>query len=103
MTSVEYCSKVIKVVAELMDVREEDIYGRTRTFDAVDARWIVIQLLRDQKMSTKKIALLLSHPERTINHALSMIEDRVKYSSNDFGYTLSIARKLLGNKPYREQ
>ena len=103
MTSVEYCSKVIKVVAELMEVREEDIYGRTRTFDAVDARWIVIQLLRDQKMSTKKIALLLSHPERTINHALSMIEDRVRYSSNGFGYTLSIARKLLGNKPYREQ
>lgn len=103
MTSVEYCSKVVKVVAELMEVREEDILGRTRTFDAVDARWIVIQLLRDQKMSTKKIALLLSHPERTINHALSMIEDRVRFSTNGFGHTLSIARKLLGNKPYREQ
>ena len=103
MTSVEYCSKVIKVVAELMDVREEDVLGKTRTFDAVDARWIVIQLLRDQKMSTKKIALLLSHPERTINHALSMIEDRVRFSTNGFGHTLSIARKLLGNKPYREQ
>jgi chromosomal replication initiation ATPase DnaA len=103
MTSVDYCSKVIKVVAELMEVREEDIYGRTRTFDAVDARWIVIQLLRDQKMSTKKIALLLSHPERTINHALSMVESRAKFSTNGFGNTLSIARKILGNKPYREQ
>ena len=103
MTSVEYCSKVIKVVAELMDVRKEDIYGRTRTFDAVDARWIVIQLLRDQKMSTKKIALLLSHPERTINHALSMVSAREKVFSSEFSNTLAIARKILGNKPYREQ
>jgi hypothetical protein len=54
-------------------------------------------------MSTKKIALLLSHPERTINHALSMVESRAKFSTNGFGNTLSIARKILGNKPYREQ
>jgi hypothetical protein len=54
-------------------------------------------------MSTKKIALLISHPERTINHALSMIEERAKFSTNGFGNTLSIARKTLGNIPYREQ
>ena len=103
MNSTDYCSKVIKVVTELMDVNEADIRGRSRTFDAVDARWMVIQLLRDQKMSTKKIALLISHPERTVNHALAMIEDRIRFSTNGFGNTLSIARKTLGNIPYREQ
>ena len=103
MNSVDYCGKVIKVVAELMDVSESEIRGRSRTYDAVDARWMVIQLLRDQKMSTKKIALLISHPERTINHALSMIEQRIRFSTNGFGNTLSIARQMLGNIPYREQ
>lgn len=103
MNSVDYCSKVIKVVTELTEVSEQDIFGRTRSFDAVDARWMVIQLLKDQKMSSKKIALLISHPERTINHALSMIEQRIKFSTNGFGNTLSIARQRLGNIPYREQ
>ena len=103
MNSVDYCSKVIKVVTELTEVSEQDIFGRTRSFDAVDARWMVIQLLRDQKMSTKKIALLVSHPERTVNHALAMIDERIRFSTNGFGNTLSIARKTLGNIPYREQ
>ena len=103
MNSTDYCSKVIKVVAELMDVSESEIRGRSRTYDAVDARWMVIQLLRDQKMSTKKIALLISHPARTVNNALSMMGDRIKFSTNGFGNTLSIARKTLGNIPYREQ
>jgi hypothetical protein len=54
-------------------------------------------------MSTKNIALLISHPERTVNNALAMMEDRIKFSTNGFGNTLSIARQMLGNIPYREQ
>ena len=88
-------SKVIKVVAELMEVREEDIYGRTRTFDAVDARWMVISLMREKGYSTQQIVPLIRHPERTVNHALSQFDDRVKYSLNGLGNTLAIARQQL--------
>lgn len=95
MTSVDYCSKVIKVVAELMEVREEDILGKSRVQEVVDARWMVIVLMREKGYSTKQIAPLMCHPIRTVNHALSCFSDRVKYSFNNLGNTLATARQLL--------
>jgi chromosomal replication initiation ATPase DnaA len=95
MTSVDYCSKVIKVVAELMEVREEDILGKSRVQEVVDARWMVIVLMKEKGYSTKQIAPLMCHPIRTVNHALSCFSDRAKYSFNNLGNTLATARQLL--------
>lgn len=95
MTSVDYCSKVIKVVAELMEVREEDILGKSRVQEVVDARWMVIVLMKEKGYSTKQIAPLMCHPIRTINHALNCFSDRAKYSFNNLGNTLATARQLL--------
>lgn len=97
MKRIEDFSKVVKVVAELMEVSERDILGKSRESDVVDARWMVIALMREKGYSTKQIAPLLSRPIRTINHALSAFEDRVKYSFNGLGNTLAIAKQLLSN------
>lgn len=92
---VKYFGKVIKVVTELMDVTDQDILGKSRAYDVVDARWMVICLMREKGYSTKQIAPLLFRPIRTINHALNAFSDRVKYSFNGLGNTLAMARQLL--------
>lgn len=95
MKRTEDFSKVIKVVAELMDVTEQDILGKSRVQEVVDARWMVIYLMKEKGYSTKQIVPLMCHPERTINHAISNFEDRVKYSYNGIGNILAIARQQL--------
>lgn len=97
MDKIEYFSKVIKVVTELMEVTDQDILGKSRVQEVVDARWMVIYLMREKGYTTRQIMHLVCHPERTINHAISNFEDRVKYSYNGLGNTLAIARQQLSN------
>jgi chromosomal replication initiation ATPase DnaA len=95
MGKIEDFSKVIKVVTELMDVTDQDILGHNRRQDVVDARWMVITLMRDKGYSTRQIAHLMLKPERTINNAISQFSDRVKYSYNQLGCMLATARQQL--------
>lgn len=88
-------SKVIKVVTELTEVSEEAILGRSREAEVVDARWMVMYLMREKGYQPKQIAPLVHHPERTVNHAISCFSDRVKYSCNGIGNILAIARQQL--------
>lgn len=95
MGKLEDFGKVIKVVTELMDVTDQEILGKSRREDVVDARWMVILLMREKGYNTRQISTLMLHPERTINHALNAIEDRVRYSHSGLGNILAIARKQL--------
>lgn len=95
MKRLEDFSKVIKVVAELMEVTDQDILGKSREMEVVDARWMAIYLMRMKGYSTKQIAPLMCHPERTINHALNAFPDRVKYSYNNLGNILAIAKQQV--------
>lgn len=88
-------SKVIKVVTELTDVTEEAILGKSREVEVVDARWMVICLMKEKGYQAKQIATLVNHPIRTINHAINAFSDRVKYSYNGIGNILAIARQQL--------
>ena len=97
MKRIEYFRKVMNVVTELTEVEEQDILGKSKKADAVDARWLVVRLMKDYGFSTQQMIPLLCHPERTINHILSEFDERVKYSMNGLGNTLAIARQMLGN------
>ena len=88
-------SKVIKVVTELTEVSENAILGRSREAEVVDARWMVICLMKEKGYQSKQIAPLMNHPIRTINHALNSFSDRVKYSYNNLGNILATARQQL--------
>ena len=88
-------SKVIKVVTELMDVTDQEILGKSRESEVVDARWMVICLMKEKGYQSKQIAPLINHPIRTINHALNSFSDRVKYSYNNLGNILATARQQL--------
>lgn len=95
MKRLEDFGKVIKVVTELTGVTEQDILGRSRAQDVVDARWMCIYLMREKGYSTRQIAPLMLRPERTINHAFCMMEDRAKYSLNGLGNILATARQQV--------
>lgn len=97
MGKVEYFSKVIKVVAELTEVSEEAILGKSREYEVVDARWTIIYLMKEKGYTTKQISFLMKHPVRTINHAINSFKIRAKSSSSSLGNTLEMARQQLSN------
>lgn len=103
MDRLEYFSKVMKVVTELTEVSEQDVLGRSREYEVVDARWIIIYLMKERGYTTKQIASLLKHPIRTINHALNSFSIRVKCSYSGLGNTLAIARQQLSNNTQPKQ
>ena len=95
MNKLEYFGKVIKVVTELMDVTDQAILGKSRSYEIVDARWMTAFLMHEKGYSSKQIATLMLRPVRTINHALSLFPERAK--SFSLGNSLAIARQMLGN------
>lgn len=95
MNKEEYFNEVVKVITELTDVSKESIVSSSREADVVDARWITIRLLKESGYSTKQIVPLIGHKRRTIDHAMMMLDDRIKYSYNGIGNILATARQLL--------
>lgn len=95
MGKTEDFSKVIKVVTELVDVTDQEILGKSRREDIVDARWMVIYFMRMKGYCTKDISMLINHPERTVNNATQLFLDRVKYSKTDLGNIFYVARQQL--------
>ena len=95
MGKVEDFSKVIKVVTELTDVREQDILGKSRAQEVVDARWMVMYFMKEKGYTTEEIAKLTLHPERTVRNAVRFIKERAKFSYNGFGNIFHMARQQL--------
>ena len=95
MKRTEYFSKVIKVVTELTDVTEEQILGKSRIPEVVDARWMVIYFLKRNHYSTRQISELLNHPQRTINHAFEFLDTRAYNSQSGLGNNIAIAKQQL--------
>ena len=95
MSKEEYFSKVIKVVAELSGVSEMDILSKSRVKEVVDARWMAIYFMRKAGCSTKEISRLVRHPERTVNHALKALPNRLKLIASDIGNNFVIAEQQL--------
>ena len=88
---------VVKVVAELSEISEEAILGKSREYEVVDARWVVICLMKEKGYTTKQISFLIKRPIRTVNHAVNSFKIRAKSSASCLGNTLEMARQQLGN------
>lgn len=88
-------SKVIKVVTELADVTEQDVLGKSRMKEVVDARWMVIYFMKMKGYCTDEISELIHHPNRTVNHALQSLPRRLKLISSDIGNNFELAKQQL--------
>lgn len=94
MNKLEYFGKAVEIVAELMDVTEEEILN-ARFFAAVDARWIVIRLMHDKGYKTRQIAPLVNSAKRSVNHALAFFDDKADFSENDVRGNYEKAKRIL--------
>lgn len=97
MNRIDYFGKVIKVVTELIEVTDQEIIGKSRTVEAVDARWLVIKLMRDRGYSTRQIAPLINAARRSVTHALCFFETRTEDPMSSLGNTYAIAKQMLGD------
>lgn len=88
-------SKVIKVVTELVDVSEQEVLGKSRVKEVVDARWMIIYFMKMKGYCTNEISELIRHPNRTVNHALKSLPRRLKLISSDIGNNFELARQQL--------
>ena len=95
MEKYDFFAKVMKVVTEQTGVTEQDILGRSRVKEIVDARWLTIYLLYKKGYRADDITKLVQHPERTVNHAIQMFPDRMEYSDCNLGNIYLHARQQL--------
>ena len=93
MGKVEDFSKVIKVVTELTDVSEQDILGKSRAQEVVDARWMALYLMRQKGYTTAEIVEVSHFPERTINHAIHRFPYRISRFNCNLGNIYYQARQ----------
>lgn len=103
MNKLEYFGKVVKVVTELMDVTDKEIIGKSRTVEAVDARWLIIKLMREKGFSTRQIAPLVNSARRSVTHALAFFECRLEDPLSSLGNTYAMAKQILGNDEAMER
>lgn len=95
MEKYDFFAKVMKVVTEQTGVTEQDILGRSRVKEIVDARWLTIYLLYKKGYRAGDITELVQHPERTVNHAIQMFPDRMECSDCNLGNIYFHARQQL--------
>lgn len=95
MNKLEYFGKVIKVVTELIEVTDKEIVGKCKTSEAVDARWLVIKLMREKGFTTKQIAPLVNAAKRSVTHALAFFEYRMDDPLSSLGNSYAMAKQIL--------
>lgn len=78
----DYYRRVLEVVEALTGVTKEQIEGKCRVRDLVDARCMVIRLMRTAGYYPRQIAPTLGVSVRWVQKVLSDFEYRIK-SSND--------------------
>jgi chromosomal replication initiation ATPase DnaA len=97
MKKLEYFGKVLEVVTDLTEVESNDIVGKNRAVEVIDARWLAIKLMRDKGYSTRQIASLFNRSTRSITHALLFFENRTEDPFSALGNIYETARQILRN------
>ena len=93
----DYFERLVDIVAELSELTADNIlYGR-KTNEVVDARWIIVQILKEQGYHTTKIAQLMSMTQRNVTHILTAFQYRLDQYDSLFKSTYQKARILAGS------
>lgn len=92
----DLANRVLGIVADVTEVEIEVIISKVKTEEAVDARHITVKLLHEASIYPKKIARIMGMTVRNVNHILTRIEDRLRYS-RPMRNNYEKSRRLLGN------
>lgn len=96
MKKLEFFSKAVEAIAELMEIPKQDIIGGEKYVAAVDARRLAIYLMHKEKFTSRDIAYLLGVTVRCVNYSIFTFKDRADYSANDLWDIYGKVRKILG-------
>lgn len=76
----EIFASILADVSRETEVPEDVITSASRNAEAVEARWILVKLLRMQGFYPSIIAPLISHKRRAVTHMLSNFDDKMEFS-----------------------
>lgn len=95
MNTSDYAVKVAKVVSDLTGIGEAEIMGKGRAAEIVDARWMVVKLVREAGYYPSQIAQVMG---------MTVIEDEVVGIKDTLGEMMSMLSSVLGqSKPKRKE
>lgn len=97
MCKMDYFDRLVAVVAELTDLPIEAIMKGRKTDEVVDARWIIVRILKEQGYHTAKIAMLMGMTQRNVTHIVTVFQDRLDQYDSLFKSTYQRARNIVGN------
>jgi chromosomal replication initiation ATPase DnaA len=72
--------KILAVIADITEQPTERILSTSRHLEVVDARHILITLLREHGAYNSQIARICRMSLRAVNHALNNFDNRLKQS-----------------------
>lgn len=93
----DYFDRLVSIVAELSELSVEAIMKGRKTDEVVDARWIIVKILKEQGYHTAKIALLMGMTQRNVTNIVNLFQDRLDQYDSLFKSTYQKARILAGN------
>ena len=78
----EYYRRTVEVVCDLTGLTEEEIAGKCRMREYVDARCLVVRLLRDAGYYPSQIARVMNISTRWVQKIIETFDDRVRFSAD---------------------
>jgi hypothetical protein len=92
-----YFERLVDVVADLSELSANAILHGRKTDEVVDARWIIVQILKEQGYHTTKIAQLMGMSQRNVTHIITAFQDRLGQYDSLFKTTYQQARNQIGS------
>lgn len=93
----ELADRIIRAVAEELDVTEESIRSKSRTAEIVDARHTVIKLLHRNSIYPSRIASIFGLSPRNVQYAITMFDARIQTNRPLRNSYAKLAKILDGN------
>lgn len=92
-----YFERLVSIVADLSEMPAENVLFGKKTDAVVDARWIIVRILKEQGYHTTNIAMLMNMTQRNVTHILTAFQDRLDQYDSLFKSIYQKARVEAGN------
>lgn len=93
----DYFERLVSIVADFSELPAEKILHGRKTDAVIDARWIIVRILKEQGYHTANIAMLLNMTQRNVTHILTAFQDRLDQYDSLFKSIYQRARVEAGN------
>lgn len=87
---------VVSLVANTLEVTEEQIYEHNRSREIVEARYIAMKIIRDNyKLSYTRIGLIFKNDHSTVIYAMNQVDDLMQSSKTFQDKFKKVSKQLM--------